>query len=93
MTTYHARVLDAETGGEGRYTFEGPADLFKETPARIVRAFMDHVFTDILPTEKNDWELNAALKNPEREVVTAMGAFHFANRAPSPFLIMISSKG
>ncbi len=30
MATYYARMLDAETNGEGAYTFEGPADLIAQ---------------------------------------------------------------
>lgn len=94
MTTYYARILDADTGAEGKYSFEGPANLFSETPVRIVRAFMEHVDRNLLPQKHVDYELNVALKNAEHEVVTAMGAFHFDGGRPGlPFLLMISPKG
>lgn len=93
MTTFYARVLDGETGGEGAYTFEGPADLMSRTADEIVSAFFDKVENDIL-TKHVDWELNGILKNKERGVVTAMGSLISGkNEPPLPFLLMIAARG
>lgn len=92
MATYTARLMDAETGNEGLYDFEGPDDLLLKTPVRIVRHFMEHVEEDVLPTQHVDYELNAAMKNATKAVVTAMGELHFENNGTVPFMLMISSK-
>lgn len=93
MTTFYARVLDAETGGEGAYTFDGPADLMSKTADEIVAAFFDEVEAEVLHKHV-DWELNGILKNKEREVVTAIGSLISGKGdAPMPFMLMISSRG
>lgn len=90
MTTYYARMLDAETGGEGAYEFEGPPTLMKKTADEIVGAFFDHVESKVL-RQHVDWEINGVMKNKERGVVTAMGSLIPEKDEPSlPFLLMIS---
>jgi hypothetical protein len=92
MATYLARMLDANTGGEGQYRFEGPSDLFKKTADEIVGIFFDHVEKEVL-TQHVDWEVNAAFKNKERRVVTAIGSLVPAKDEPEmPFMLMISEK-
>jgi len=46
MARYTARMMDAATGGEGAYDFDGPDNLLSLTPVRVVRAFMEHVDRD-----------------------------------------------
>ena len=83
--------MDAKRGTEGRYEFDGVDDLLAKTPVRVVRAFMEHVDKNIFPESHVDYELNAAMKNSERQVVTAIGSFHLdGGDAPIPFLMMIS---
>ena len=89
MATYRARLIDAVNPNEGVHPFEGPDDLMEDTPVRVVRSFFEHVDRAALPAGHNDWELNAAFKNREREVVTCMGSFHFEDQPPAPFLLMI----
>ncbi len=89
---FAARMLDAETGGEGQYEFEGPNDLFKKPADEIVAAFFDHVERDVLK-HNTDWELNSAMKNRERRIVTAMGSLILAaDEPPLPFLLLIGEK-
>ncbi|MDF1750084.1 MAG: hypothetical protein P1V34_14530 [Alphaproteobacteria bacterium] len=93
MAQYTARLMDAKSGNEGVYDFEGPEDLMSQTPIRIVRHFMEYVDRDVLPTQHVDYELNAALKNQQRNVVTAMGNLHFDHgEDPAPFMLMIAAK-
>lgn len=93
MAVYTARLLDADSGNEGSYDFEGADDLMSQTPVRIVRHFMEHIANTVLPTQHVDYELNAALKNKERNVVTAMGDLHFEHgENPAPFMLMIAAK-
>ena len=92
MKTYYARMMDAETGGEGSYRFEGPDNLMKLTADEIVSAFFTAVEPTILKNHV-DWEINGAMKNKERSVVTAMGALVPDRNEPDmPFLLMISEK-
>ncbi len=90
MATYSVRMMDASTGGEGRYAFEGPDDLFSETPVRIVKTFMDHVDRSLLPHEHIDYEINAAFKNSEHRTVTALGQLILEHLPPIPFMMMIT---
>ncbi len=90
MSTYYARMLDAETKGEGSYTFEGPSDLMQRTADEIVAVFFDHVEKEVLKTHA-DWEINGVMKNKERGIVTAIGSLiPEKNDPPSPFLLFIS---
>jgi hypothetical protein len=92
MAKYYARMLDANTSGEGSYTFDGPPDLMQKTADEIVTAFFDYVERDILKSHA-DWELNGVMKNKEREVVTAIGSLiPHRNDAPLPFLLLISGR-
>jgi len=80
MAEYVATIIDGESGGEGRYDFEGPDDLLNQTPVRVVRTFMEHVDKDLFPRQLVDYELNAAFKSPHKQlgsVITAMGIMIF----------------
>ena len=92
MPRYYARMLDANTSGEGSYAFEGPPDLMRKTADEIVAAFFEYIERDILKAHA-DWELNGAMKNKERDVVTAIGSLiPHKNDPPLPFLLMISNR-
>ncbi|SMF38388.1 hypothetical protein SAMN06265365_102441 [Tistlia consotensis] len=91
MATFKAHMLAADTGGEGVYAFDAPDGLLQQTPARVVRHFMERVDRSLLPHEHVDYELNAALKNAEKGVVTAMGSLILERQPPIPFLLMISA--
>jgi hypothetical protein len=90
MARYTVRMMDADTGGEGRYGFEGADDLFARTPVQIVRAFMEHVDRDEFPHQHIEYELNAAFKNADKRVVTAMGQLILEHLPPIPFMLMIA---
>lgn len=91
MATYTARMMSAETGGEGLYTFEADSNLMKRTADEIVGVFFDHVEHTVLK-QNVDWELNSAMKSKAHGVVTAMGALVTEDDQPSmPFLLMISA--
>lgn len=89
---FYARMMDASTGGEGLYEFEGPDNLFSKTADEVVTAFFEHIEKDILK-QHADWEINGVMKNKERKVVTAMGSLiPSVNDEPLPFLVMISEQ-
>jgi hypothetical protein len=93
MATYYAVMMDGETGAEGNYRFEGPADLMKATADEVVALFFDYAQHDVLQNGF-DWELNGVMKNRERGVVTAMGSLiPDKEDPPIPFLLMISDRG
>jgi hypothetical protein len=90
MTTYFARIMDAQTGSDASYEFNGPPDLMSRTGDEIVSVFFDEVDEEVL-RDHIDWELNAVLNNRERRVVTAIGSLiPEKNDPPIPFLLMIS---
>ncbi len=92
MATYYARMLDAETNGEGAYTFEGPADLMRKTADEVVSTFFDYVEKELLKRHA-DWEINGVVKNKERGIVTAIGSLiPEKNDPPLPFLLLISDQ-
>ncbi|MDQ0314082.1 hypothetical protein [Amorphus orientalis] len=92
MADYVASMMDAATGGENKYPFQGPDDLLDRTPVRIIRHFMEIVDRELLPAEQIDYELNAAMKNRQIGVVTAIGSLIRENGGEIPFLLMISKK-
>lgn len=92
MATFYARMLDAETNGEGAYTFEGPNDLMQKTADEIVGVFFDHIESEVLKANA-DWEVNGIMKNRERGIVTAIGSLiPEKNDPPLPFLLLISAQ-
>ena len=92
MATFIANMIDAETGSDNRYDFEGPDDLLDRTPVRIVRHFMEIVDRELLPKEHIDYELNAAMKNRSIGVITAMGSMILEKGGEIPFMLMISKQ-
>jgi len=92
MAMFYARMMDAKTGGEGSYSFEGPDDLMSRTADEIVTTFFDHVDKEVLHNDA-DWEVNGLMNSREHKVVTALGTL-IAQKddAPVPFLLMISDK-
>ena len=92
MATYFARIMDAQTGGEGAYEFEAADDLMGRTGDEIVNTFFDAVDHDVLH-DHADWELNGVVNSRERRIVTAIGALiPKKNEPPIPFMLMISDR-
>lgn len=89
MTDCVATVIHAERGSEGKYEFSLDGDIATMTPMKVVRMFMEHVDHDLFPKEQVDYECNAAFKSRDKNVVTAMGVFHF-EKSEMPFLLMIA---
>jgi hypothetical protein len=90
MAMYYARMLDAETNGEGSYSFEGPDDLMRRTADEVVTTFFDYVEKELLQGHA-DWEINGVVKNKERGIVTAIGSLiPQKSDPPLPFLLLIS---
>lgn len=92
MATYLAVLIDARTGGEGRYRFEAPNDLMTRTPVRAMRAFMESVEAREFLHGHQDYEVNAAMKNPKHDIITTLGVLHLTNGDEAPFVAMISKE-
>ena len=93
MALFRARLIDALSDGEDSVEFDAHEDLMNDTPVRIVRAFFGYSDPSRFRTKHQDWELNAAFKNRERNVVTCMGSFHLGGEEPPvPFLLLIAPK-
>ncbi len=88
MTRYLGVLVHGVSGGEGRYEFEGPDDLLRKTPVRIMRAFMESIEgkDDIGYV---DYEINAALKSDRHEITAVIGELVFEDDTQS-FMCMLS---
>lgn len=89
MASYEAVLMHGVRGSEGRYRFEGPDDLMDRTPARVMRHFMEWVDANA-GVGHVDYELNAAMKNDEAKIVTALGRMIFSENSTQPFVCMIA---
>ena len=91
MTTQYLTILfDGRTGGEGRYKFKAQDDLMARTPVRAMREFMESLEAKQYLAGHQDYEINAAMKNKEHDVVTVLGTMHLENGDHAPFMAMIS---
>ena len=70
--------------------FDGPDDLLSRTPVAVMRLAMDEI-EKAAGIGHLDYELNAALKNSEKGVVTALGTLIFHEKEFQPFTCMISA--
>jgi hypothetical protein len=92
MRKYQARMMDAATGGEGSYSFHYSGDLMRETADEVIHQFFQHVDKTVF-AHHVDYEINAAFRNKDRRVVTAIGSLIIelsGKREEMPFLLMIS---
>lgn len=89
MAKYTAVLMHGKRSAEGRYEFDGDEKLLDGTPVRIMRAFMDSV-----EAHSNvghiDYQINAALKNEQHQIVTVIGEIMFEGGEHQPFTCMIS---
>jgi hypothetical protein len=87
--TYLAAMMDAETGGNTNYEFEGADDLFSKPADDIVGAFIGSLRDEAGRPKPLEYELNSAIKKRQKQVVMASGSLIFGN-GDIPFLVMIS---
>ena len=72
--TYVAAMMDAETGGNQNYEFEGAADLFRKPAHIIVDAFMASMASEDGRPAPLSYELNSVIKKRQKKVVMATGS-------------------
>lgn len=89
MATYKAVLMHGERGGEGQYTFDAEDDLITHSAMTTVRRFMEHL-QDHAGLGAIDWHVNAAMKNKEKRVVTALGDLVMHGDDEQPFVCFIS---
>ncbi|MCG8356794.1 MAG: hypothetical protein MI920_14585 [Kiloniellales bacterium] len=91
MTNYamKAVVLGPRSGGDRWYDYEFDRDP-EQTPAdELVESFMQHLHDEKELPAAYAYELNSAIKNPNKRVVMAIGSLHLQNE-DMPFVSMIS---
>jgi hypothetical protein len=88
-TTYHAAMMDAETGGNHSYHFEAATDLFRLPARDIVDAFIASLEQYGGRPSPIPYELDSAVVKPEKQVVMATGSLSIG-AGGIPFLVMIS---
>ena len=89
MATYEAVLMHGIRGSEGTYRFEGPDDLMDRSPVRVMRHFMEWINANA-GIGHVDYELNAAMKNDDVKIVTALGRMNFSPMSHQPFVCMIA---
>ncbi|MEO0809665.1 MAG: hypothetical protein AAFW82_03305 [Pseudomonadota bacterium] len=89
MAKYIAIFMHGKRSGEGRYEFDGDEKLLENTPVRIMRAFMKHIENQFA-IGHIDYQINAAIKNQQQEIVTVIGEIMFESGDHQPFMCMIS---
>lgn len=88
-TTYHAAMMDAETGGNQSYHFEAASDLFFQPVRDIVDAFIGSLDRYGGRAAPLSYELDSAVVKLEKQVVMATGSLNIGHDG-IPFLVMIS---
>lgn len=89
MATYKAVLMHGERGGEGQYTFEAEDDLIARSAVTTVRRFMEHL-QQHTGMDEFEWHVNAAMKNKEKRVVTALGELIMHGDDEQPFVCFIN---
>lgn len=90
MANFQAVLMHGSRGGEGTYRFEGPDTLLKKSPVKAARVFMEYLEATHPALGHIDYEINAALKNKDKQVVTILGNLVFHGDDEQPFMCMIS---
>lgn len=89
MAIYKATLMHGERGGEGTYTFEAEDGLIDRSAMTTVRRFMEYL-QDRAGLGTIDWHVNAAMKNKEKRVVTALGELVMKGNDEQPFVCFIT---
>ncbi len=89
MASYTAILMHGNRSAEGTYRFEAEDGLLSRTPITVLRTFLEWV-EEHTPLDHIDYEVNAAMRNKDKGVVTALGSLHFEDDGDQPFVCMIS---
>ncbi|NBC32239.1 MAG: hypothetical protein GVY13_06130 [Alphaproteobacteria bacterium] len=91
MARIHCRaiVMGPVSGSDSTYEFDAPDDVFVRPADEAVEAFMAHLHEAGVISSAVSYELNSAVKNREKNVITAIGNL-ILNGDELPFVAMIS---
>lgn len=91
MSKIHCQaiVMGPVSGSDSTYKFDAPDDLFSRPADEIVEAFAAHIHEAGVISGAASYELNSAMKNREKNVVTAIGNLILGGDH-LPFVVMIS---
>lgn len=89
MVQMKATMMHGKHDGEGKYTFDMGDAVLEKSPVRIMRAFMEYI-DEHSHLGHLDYEINAAMKNREENVVTVIGEINFSESNRQPFMCMIA---
>ena len=90
-TMCEAVILGDRSGADGTHRFEIEGDL-KSLPAdEVVEHFMNFLYDSEFLSNRYAYELNAALKVPDKTVIMAMGTVTIKEQR-LPFTVMISEE-
>ena len=84
-----AIVSGEVSGSDGVCLFDADDDPFQRPVDEIVEVFMQHIQDQRIISGRDRHELNSAMKNKEKQVVTAVGNLVLKN-GTLPFVKMIS---
>lgn len=87
-TTCHAVMMDADRGTEARYDFDLEKEVFDHPAHEVINAFFDYLKAHHEAPEHGQWELNSAIRNKEKRLVTSMGHLILPH-GEIPFMLMI----
>lgn len=90
MARYAMVLMHGIRGGEGRYVFEADDDLMTRSPERVLRTAMD-TLDERAGLGHIDYEINAALMNRDKGIVTALGNLIFHGDDVQPFGAFIAA--
>ncbi|MEM8571252.1 MAG: hypothetical protein AAGG56_10115 [Pseudomonadota bacterium] len=91
MTKYRMTMMHGKRGSEGQHDFEEEPGLLKHSAMTVLRRSLAAVEA-AEGIGHMDFEANAAMKNEDKTVVTAMGCLVFHGEDRQPFVAFISER-
>ncbi|MEL6205378.1 MAG: hypothetical protein AAFR47_08720 [Pseudomonadota bacterium] len=89
MPTLTATLMHGKRDAEGTYSFDVSDTTAADTPVRIMRAFMEHIQATA-NVGHIDYEINAAMKNRDKQITTVIGEMVFEAGNREPFTCFIA---
>lgn len=90
-TMCEAVILGDRSGADGTHRFEIDGELAALPADEVVEQFMDFLYESEFLSNRYSYELNAAIKVPDKTVIMAMGTVTIKDQR-LPFTVMISEE-
>ena len=87
--TYRAVIMDYAGSGERVFEFAAGEDFFQQTADEIIEGMVARIGESEGLKTPLRYELNAAKRYPDKNLVCAIGAFLLTDKSQSPFIAMI----